>query len=130
MIVSVPHRGALHRLDALNVYSALRRRRPSWPPLESATCSAGGKHRHFSVRELEAFLEPGFRVERVTRTGLGLEEPIYLAALLGRVPARRTHVPKPILFLHLFVYLLDDAVPWGRLGYNLTIRAVRPETPA
>jgi hypothetical protein len=30
-----------------------------------------------------------------------------------------------VLFLHLFVYLLDDVLPWGPLGYSLTARGVR-----
>lgn len=130
VIVSVPHRGLLHRLDALNVYSALRRRRPSWPPLEPATGSAGGVHRHFRIRELRALLEPEFEVQRVARTGLGLEELVYLSALLARVPSRRERVPRPVLFLHLFLYLVDDAVPWGPLGYNLTMLGKRAESAA
>lgn len=125
LIVSVPHRGALHRLDALNVYSALRRRRPAWPPLEPATGSAGGLHRHFRVAELAALFEPAFDIERMARTGLGLEELVYLMALLARVRRRRAGVPRPVLFLHLFVYLLDDVLPWGPLGYSLTARGVR-----
>lgn len=130
VIVSVPHRGLLHRLDALNVYSALRRRRPSWPPLEPATGSAGGVHRHFRVRDLRALMEPQFEVRRMTRTGLGLEELVYLAALLARVPSGRERVRRPILILHLLLYLLDDAVVWGPLGYNLTLLAQRTDSPA
>jgi SAM-dependent methyltransferase len=130
VIVSVPHRGLLHRLDALNVYSALRRRRPSWPPLEPATGSAGGVHRHFRVRDLRALMEPQFEVRRMTRTGLGLEELVYLAALLARVPSGRERVRRPILILHLLLYLLDDAVAWGPLGYNLTMLAQRTDSPA
>jgi SAM-dependent methyltransferase len=125
LVVSVPHRGPLRRLDALNTYQALRRRRPSWPPLEPATESAGGWHRHFSVAEMEALLSPRFTVERVTRTGLGLEELIYLAALVARLPRHTDRVGRLALLAHLVVYLLDDAVPWGPLGYNLTARASR-----
>jgi SAM-dependent methyltransferase len=124
LIVSVPHRGALHRIDALNVYSALRRRRPAWPPLEPATGSAGGLHRHFRVAELAALLEPAFAIERSARTGLGLEEFVYLLALLARVPRRRERVPQRVLFLHLFVYLFDDVFRWGPLGYSLTAHGV------
>src|SRR6185437_8284009 len=120
----------LHRLDALNVYSALRRRRPSWPPLEPATGSAGGVHRHFRVRDLRSLMEPQFEVRRMTRTGLGLEELVYLAALLARVPSGRERVRRPILILHLLLYLLDDAVVWGPLGYNLTLLAQRTDSPA
>jgi hypothetical protein len=28
--------------------------------------------------------------------------------------------------LHLLVYLLDDAIPAGRIGYYVTVRAVKP----
>ena len=127
LIVSVPHAGPLQSLDALNLYAALRRRRPSRPPLEPATGSAGGVHRHFSVDELAGLLGPGFRVERVARTGLGLQELVYLAALLMRVPRRHLRIADSARLLHLIVYLLDDLVPWGPLGYTLTVRARRLE---
>jgi SAM-dependent methyltransferase len=127
LIVSVPHAGPLQGLDALNRYAALRRRRPSWPPLEPATGSAGGIHRHFGADELARLLGPGFRVERVARTGLGLEELVYLAALLMRVPRRRLRIADTVRLLHFLVYLLDDLVPWGPLGYTLTVRARRLE---
>jgi SAM-dependent methyltransferase len=123
VIVSVPHRGALHRLDALNAYTALRRRRPTWPPLDPATGSAGGMHRHFRAGELQALLTPGFQIETVTRTGLGLEELIMLTALVVLARRGRRRLPEPVKLLHLLVYILDDLIPWGPLGYNLTIRA-------
>lgn len=123
LVVSVPHRGLLHRLDALNVYEALRRRRPSWPPLEAATESGGHEHRHFRVRELEALLAPHFTVDRVARTGLGLQELVHLLLLLLRVPLKAEKVARSALPLHFVVYLLDDLVPWGPLGYHLTVRA-------
>jgi SAM-dependent methyltransferase len=125
LIVSVPHHGPLRHLDALNAYSALRRRRPAWPPLEPATGSAGGTHRHFTVGELERLLDGRFAIDRIARTGLGLEELVYLAALLARVPSGRERVGRRALLAHLLVYLVDDLVPWGPLGYTLMIRAVR-----
>jgi SAM-dependent methyltransferase len=127
IVLSVPNRGALHRFDALNVYTALRRRRPHWPPLEADTESAGDMHRHFTMAEIERLLAPSFRVDRVARTGIGLQEFLYLALLLARVPLRRDRVLRVFLPLHLLVYILDDAVPWGRLGYHLAVRAVRME---
>lgn len=122
-VVSVPHRGLLHRLDALNVYEAMRRRRPQWPPLEEATESGGGGHRHFRLSELEALLRPHFEVNRVARTGLGLQELVYLASLLLRIPLRAQRVTRALLPLHLATYLLDDLLPLGRFGYHLTVRA-------
>ena len=125
IVLSVPHRGLLHRLDALNVYAALRERRPSLPPLEAATESGGGRHRHFTVRELRELLEPGFAVERVARTGLGLQELVHLVLLALRVGLRADGVARALMPLHLAVYLVDDLVPWGPLGYHVTVRALR-----
>jgi SAM-dependent methyltransferase len=129
LIVSVPHRGLLHRLDALNVYESLRRRRPHWPPLEAATESGGHEHRHFAVRELEDLLRPHFVVDRVARTGLGVQELVHLGLLMLRVPLRAERVARLFLPLHLVVYLLDDLLPLGRFGYHLAVRAraVSPE---
>jgi SAM-dependent methyltransferase len=127
VILSVPNRGLLHRFDALNVYSGLRRKRPHWPPLESDTESAGGVHRHFTPDVVERLLAPAFRVDRVARTGLGLQEFLYLGLLLARVPLRRDRVLRGFLPVHLLLYVLDDAVPWGRLGYHLAVRGVREE---
>jgi SAM-dependent methyltransferase len=123
LIVSVPHRGLLHRLDALNVYESLRRRRPEWPPLEAATESGGHEHRHFTVRELEELLAPHFVVDRVARTGLGLQELVHLGLLLVRVPLRAERVTRSLLPVHFVVYLLDDLLPLGRFGYHLAVRA-------
>jgi SAM-dependent methyltransferase len=125
LVLSVPRRGPLSGLDALNAYDRLRRRRPSWPPLEPATGSASGVHRHFTRGEIEALLTPGFHVDRIARTGLGLAEIVYFLSLVARVPSGRERVPQPAQLAHLLVYLLDDAVPWGPLGYTLTVRAVR-----
>jgi SAM-dependent methyltransferase len=123
LVVSVPHRGLLHRLDALNVYEAMRRRRPDWPPLEPATESGGHEHRHFRVSELEALLSPHFDVDGVARTGLGLQELFHLGLLVLRVPLRAERVTRALLPLHLVIYLLDDLLPLGRFGYHLTVRA-------
>lgn len=123
LVVSVPHRGLLQGLDSLNVYRALRRRHPSWPPLEAATESGSGTHRHFSIRELSDLMGPGFTVDRVARSGLGLQELLYLALLLLRVPLRTPRVPSALLALHLAVYTLDDLLALGPLSYHLTVRA-------
>jgi SAM-dependent methyltransferase len=131
LVVSVPHRGLLHRLDALNVYASLRKRRPRWPPLEAATESGGHEHRHFTVQELAELLRPHFVVERVVRTGLGLQELVHLGLLLLRVPLKAERVTRALLPVHLVVYLLDDLLPLDRFGYHLTVRAraVTPDSP-
>jgi SAM-dependent methyltransferase len=127
VVVSVPHRCPQHRLDSLNLYRRWGRGRPSWPPLEPATESAGGVHRHFSLPELRRLLGPRFAVDRVERSGLGLQELVYLVGLLARIPRRAERVGSVVLTLHLVVYLLDDLVPWGPLGYHLAVRGVRME---
>jgi len=123
LIVTVPHRGLFRRLDALNVYGALLSRRPHWPPLEAATESGGHEHRHFAVDDLEQLLAPEFSVDSVARTGLGLAELVYLAVLLLRGPLRAPGVARRLLPLHLIVYLIEDLVELGPLGYHLAVRA-------
>jgi SAM-dependent methyltransferase len=123
LVLSVPHAGPLHWLDALNLYQSIRRRRPSWPPLEPATTSAGGTHRHFTPAELTALLAPRFAVERVARTGLGLEEIVYLAGLLLRVPRRTERVGAVTSIVHFIAYVLDDLIPAGALAHTVTIQA-------
>lgn len=123
LIVSVPHRGLLHRLDALNVYASLRARRPHWPPLEAATESGGHEHRHFTARDLEELLGPGFTVNRVARRGLGLQEPVALARLLVLARDRAPWLVRLLQFAHLGLYVVDEQLPVGRLGYHMTMRA-------
>lgn len=128
VIVSVPHDGPLRGLDALNLYRELRRRRPSLPPLEAATESDGGTHRHYAVAELEALLSPWFTVHRVARTGLGLQELVTIALLGIRVPLRAPGAARALLPLHLIVYLLDDLIPTGPLAYHLAVSARRKDS--
>jgi SAM-dependent methyltransferase len=126
LVLSVPHRGLLARLDSLNVYPALRRRFPSWPPLEPAEGTATGTHRHFSPAELRELLGAGFAVDRVGRTALGAAELFHLAILVVfKALLRASHVYRALMGVHLLVYLLDDAIPAGRLGYYVTVRAAR-----
>jgi SAM-dependent methyltransferase len=127
VVVSVPHKCPQRGLDSLNLYRRLKRGRPSWPPLEPATESATGVHRHYSVAEMRRLLGPGFEVDRIRRTGLGLQEPVYLAGLVARIPRGTDRVGRFALILHLVVYLLDDLMPWGPLGYHLAVRGVRVE---
>jgi SAM-dependent methyltransferase len=130
LVVSVPHDGPLGWLDALNLYEAIRRRRPSWPPLEPATTSAGGAHRHFAARELEAFLAPGFAVDRTARTGVGLEEVVYLIGLILRVPRRAERVGTLTSILHFVSYVLDDLIPAGPLAHTVTVRGRAQKNPS
>lgn len=123
LIVSVPHRGLLRRLDALNVYAAARRRWPQLPALAAAKESGGHEHRHFAVAELEQVLAPQFVVDRVARTGIGLQEIVHLGLLTLAVALRQERLTRALRPLHLAVYLLDDLLPLGRFAYHLTVRA-------
>ncbi len=129
IIVSVPHSGPTRGLDGVNVYAALRRRRPSWPQLEGVVGTDDGEHRHFTAEELGGLLEPQFAVDRVARTGLGLQELVTLSILALRVPLRAPRAARVLMPLHLLAYILDDLLPTGRFGYHLAVRAhsVKPE---
>lgn len=123
LIISVPHRGATSWLDSVNLYTAMRRRRPSWPTLDGMVATEDGQHHHYTVAELRALLEPRFTVDRVARTGFGLQELVNLAILMVQVPLRAPRAAKALMPLHLIVYILDDLIPTGRLGYHLAVRA-------
>lgn len=124
LVVSVPHKGPMTRLDPNNVYDALRRAWPSWPPLDAYDASESGTHRHFTADELRSVLGPGFAVDRVARTGLGASEVLHL---LFRVTFDAVLKWRSIYMaarpLHFIAYLLDDLIPAGPLGYHLTVRA-------
>jgi len=123
LIISVPHRGPTSGVDSVNIYTAMRRRRPSWPALEGMVATEDGEHRHFTVAELRSLLEPSFTVDRVARTGLGLQELVNLAILVARVPLRASRAARALGPLHLAVYVVDDMIPTGRLAYHLAVRA-------
>jgi SAM-dependent methyltransferase len=130
LILSVPHTGLLASLDPLNVYPRLARTRPSWLPLEPADESGSGFHRHFSNGDMGRMLaSQGFRIDRFTRTGLGLSEVFHLASLLVFKAALRWQ--RAYLFtrpVHFLIYIVDDLIPTGPLGYHLTMRARREES--
>jgi SAM-dependent methyltransferase len=125
LLLSVPHRGPLARLDSLNRYEGLRARWPGLPPLDP-TERGGPCHRHFAVEELVVLLGDDFVVERVARTGLGLAEPANLALLLlCRGLLRSEAAYRGLRYLYYALYLLEDLLPAGRLGYHLMVRARR-----
>ena len=129
LVVSVPHRGALHGLDALNLYDGLCRDRPGLPPLAAPTTSGGHAHHHYTVEECEQLLRPWFTVERVARRGLGIHELITLGLLAMRRRGGRPRTARALLGLYVVVYLLEDALPTGPVAYHLMLRA-RAVTPA
>lgn len=126
LIISTPHRGLLAKLDANNLYLALRRRWRALPPLETYDDSVTGKHHHFTLEELRTALGPELSIVRVSYTGLGLVEGFHLAALLFF----KALFPWPAAYvalrqLHFFGYLVEDLIPSGSLGYHITIMARR-----
>ncbi len=130
IVVTVPHAGPLRWLDALNLYAGLRRRFPSLPPMETATESDGGPHRHYTRAQLEAELGPWFAVDRVARRGLGLQELVMLVVIAIRVAVRSPRAGRVLMPLHLIVFILDYALPTGPLAYHLAVRGrvkVSPE---
>jgi SAM-dependent methyltransferase len=124
LVVSVPHRGLLWRLDALNVQAALRRRWPQLPAPAPAAESGGHEHRHYTPRDVEEVLAPHFVVDRIARTGIGLQELVHLGLLILSVALRQQRLTRALRPLHLGVYLVDDLLPLGRFGYHLTVRAI------
>jgi SAM-dependent methyltransferase len=124
LVFSVPYRGLLAGLDPLNVYPALCRRWPSWPPLEPADDSASGTHRHFAMTEARALLGPEYIAERVARTGLGLCEVLHLLLLVVfKAVLRWRTMYLSLRGLHFLLYLADDLIPAGPAAYHLTVRA-------
>jgi SAM-dependent methyltransferase len=123
VVVTVPHRGPTRGLDALNVYAALRRRYPSWPELEGVLATDEDEHRHFTAEELRELLAPWFTVDRVARTGVGLQELVHLAILTVRVPLRAPRVARLLMPFHLIAYIVDDLLPTGPFAYHLAVRA-------
>jgi SAM-dependent methyltransferase len=125
LVVSVPRRGALVRVDALNAYARVAARR-GWRCLDPTEAGAP-EHRHFGERELAALLAGfRFRVERVERTGLGLAELPHLALLvLLRGVLRWEGAYRAARFLAFGLSIAEDALPAGPLAYNLYVRAVK-----
>lgn len=123
VVVSVPHHGPTRWLDALNLYRTMRERWASLPPLHAATDSDGGPHQHFTVSELARVLGPGFEIDRVARTGLGLQELVAITMILLGGPLRARPLAAALKPLHLLAYILDDLLPTGRLAYHLAVRA-------
>lgn len=125
VVVSVPHRGLLGRADSLNVYQRILPRRT--PPTDDPSWRVRPHHRHFSVDELRALLEPCFEVDRVRRTGTGVAEPLHLVLLLltRGVSPRLRGVHGVLQYAYFGLYALDDGLPAGRAGYSVMVRARR-----
>jgi SAM-dependent methyltransferase len=123
LIVTVPHEGLTRHLDALNIYDSLRRRRPDLPPHdEGLLATEDGVHRHFRAEELGEMFGAQFTIERVARTGVGLQELVHMAMLALNVRGAQ-RISRLLAPVHLIAYILDDMVPTGPCAYHLAVRA-------
>ena len=124
LALSVPYRGTLAWLDSLNLYAGFVRRtgRGRFPPEIAAT----GRHRHYSVRDVQALLGDDFAIRSVQRTGLGIAELVHLPILiLFRWLTRLEWVYQRVAFAYYTAYLIEDVAHLGPLGYHLMVVATR-----
>jgi len=127
LLLSVPHRGLLARFDSINRCPAL------WDlaeiaPARDLEAEHGEIHRHYSLAELRALLAPRFRITGVWRTGLGVAELINIPLLvLCKRVLRQPRLYHALQYLYFSLYLAEDALPLGRHGYHLFVRAARLE---
>ena len=127
LVLSVPHRGPLAWLDSLNLYARVvrRTRHGHFPPELAAT----GVHRHYSVAQVRALFGENFQVRRVVRTGLGVAELVHLPLLLlfrWLLPLEPLY--RLTAFAYYTIYLAEDLLPTGPLGYHLMVVATRRAT--
>ncbi|MFO0891880.1 MAG: class I SAM-dependent methyltransferase [Isosphaeraceae bacterium] len=124
LIVSVPHKGLLRAFDSNNLYTSLRRSCRGFLPLEPCEESFKGRHRHYSCAEAGELLGPGFSVNRLARTGIGFAELLHLLLLVVFKGLLRWRAAYMVLrHLYFAGSLLEDLIPAGPFGYNLTLQA-------
>lgn len=128
LVLSVPHRGLLGWLDSLNLYARLVRatHHGLFPP-EIAQI---GVHRHYSVDQLRTLLGSAFELKHVFYTGLGIAELVNLPLLVFcRFFFSWEGLYQILQYVYFLVYLLEDLVPLGHIGYHLMIVAEKLEMP-
>ncbi|HEX3604700.1 MAG TPA: class I SAM-dependent methyltransferase [Candidatus Dormibacteraeota bacterium] len=125
LVASVPHAGWLGGADSLNLYARLRPRAD--PPTDDPSWELRPHHRHFTAAELRAVLGPAFEIDTVRTTGLGVAELLNLPLLLAtRGISRRLRPLYAVLqYAYFGLYVLEDLLPMGLVGYHLTVRARR-----
>lgn len=129
LALSAPHRGLLWRLDSLNLYAAWARatHHGQFPPEIAAT----GIHRHYSLAQMRALLGDRFEIRRISRTGLGVAELLNLPLLiLLRWVIQWDTLYQIVAFAYYTVYLAEDFIPLGPLGYHLFVLAIRRDESA
>lgn len=124
LIISVPHRGLLSKLDALNLYARLVRR--FHHGLFPSEIAQTGVHRHYTSDQLRTLLKPAFTVQRVFCTGLGLAEFVNLPLLIVcRFFLKWEWLYQVLQYVYFLVYLIEDLFPFGPFGYHLMLVATR-----
>lgn len=124
LVISVPHQGLLWWFDSLNVYAHLVRL--THHGLFPEEIEQTGLHRHYSLDQLSTLLGSAFRVQRVSRTGLGLAEWVNLPLLvLCRYLLGWEWTYQILRVLFWLVYLLEELVPvpLGQLSWHLMVVA-------
>lgn len=124
LVLSVPHRGPFAPIDSLNIYAGIVRRtgHGRFPPEIAAT----GVHRHYSIGDVRGLLGDDFQMRRVVRTGLGIAELVNLPLLLlfrWLLPLEPMY--QLLAFAYYTMYLVEDLLPLGPLGYHMMVVATR-----
>jgi SAM-dependent methyltransferase len=126
LVVSVPNKGLLAWLDALNVWDFYAG--GSHPP-EEVILGGYPYHRHYGEADLRRLLGSRFAVRRVQRTGLGLVELINLALLaLCKGLLRSQWLYDRLVYLYYGAYIVEDLLRCGPASYHLMMQAVRLPT--
>lgn len=122
LIVSVPNRGLLWRLDSLNLYGALLGPRAP-APTDDPSWQLKPHHEHFTAAELRRLFESHFQMQFVAYSGLGLAEPVNLGLLLlFRAALRAPRLYAVFQYLYFGVYLAEDRLRTGDFGYHLMMK--------
>ncbi len=117
-VITVPNAGIFARLDSYNVCARFFEPGEIVPP--------GQQHHHFSTAELNALLEPHFRVARRRFSGTGLSEPLHYPIIAATRWTRRLRPAYDRLrFAYFSAALADDEIPAGRWGYSQFVAVQR-----
>lgn len=121
LIVSVPNRGALAMLDSLNLYQKLLGSKAP-APTDDPSWKLQPHHKHYDRDQIQSICGPGFRIQSVHYSGLGLAEPVNLALLVlfrALLPTRRLYAI--FQYLYFAVYLAEDVLETGEYGYHMML---------
>jgi SAM-dependent methyltransferase len=127
LILSVPHTGLLRAYDSINRCPKLVDP-AEIAPFRDLARESGEIHRHYSLHDLRALLGPGYRVDRVQYTGVGVAEFVNIVLLwLTKRLLRMPRLYDVLQYIYFTVYLAEDMIPFGPWSYHIMIRARRTE---